>query len=401
MPEVLVGRQPIYDAELEVYAYELLFRTAGSLEANVTDGDLATSQVILNTFMEIGIDRLAGDKLVFINLTRNFITGKYPIPLPPDRVVLEILEDITIDKELEEAVGELVEQGYIIALDDIVEIDSIASLLGKTSIVKLEILGMDKADLRNYATTLKRKGIKILAEKVETHEEFEYCKMLGFDYYQGYFLSKPNIVEGKKILESKFTVLRLLSELQDPDLEIKKLEKVISQDVSLSYKLMRLINSVHYGTKERVNSLRQALTLLGLRQIKQWIGLIFLTRVEDKPKELMITAMVRAKMCEVIAPLMGYRNAEAGFTVGLFSVLDALLDMPLEDVLKQLPLSDETNSALLEHKGKLGAVLLCVIAYEQGDWDEMEFPKVGKNKLMEAYLEAIDWASSVGSELED
>ncbi len=191
----------------------------------------------------------------------------------------------------------------------------------------------------------------------------------------------------------------MISELQKPDLEIRSLEKIISHDVSLSYKLMRLINSAVFGTKERVSTLLQALTLLGIRQIKQWVSLIFLSKIEDKPRELLVTSIMRAKMCEILAKALKYKNPDTGFTVGLFSILDALLDLPLEDILVQLPLSDEINDALLRGEGRLGLLLKTVIAYEKGDWDNIKDIKLDKKTITDAYLQSVDWTNTVSGEL--
>ena len=398
---IFVGRQPIYNTELKVVAHELLFRSHDTDKSGVVDGEQATTQVILNTFLEIGLDRLIGDGLAFINLTRSFFLGDYPVPLPPERVVLEVLEDITIDDEFIAAVQKMSDQGYTIALDDVVNPEDVAPLLEIADIVKLEILGSDAADIRHYVSYMRPYNVKLLAEKIETHEEYELCKTLGFEYFQGYFLSRPNVVEGQRIPESRLTILQLLSELQKPDLEIRSLEKIIGHDVSLSYKLMRLINSAMFGTKERVGSLLQALTLLGIRQIKQWVSLIFLSKVEDKPRELLITSLMRAKMCELLAKALKYKNPDTGFTVGLFSVLDALLDLPLEDILGQLPLSDDINDALLRREGRYGTLLKSVIAYEKGEWEAVQDIKLDKKTITEAYLQSIDWTNTVAGALVD
>ena len=399
MAGIFVGRQPIYNSKLEVEAYELLFRSQHTDKAVIVDGEQATTQVIINAFFEIGLDRLTGNGLAFINLTRSFFLGDYPIPLPKERVVLEVLEDIDIDDEFIAAVQKLSDQGYTIALDDVVNPEDVAPLLEIADIVKLEILGSDPADIRQYTNYLRPYNVKLLAEKIETNEEFELCKILGFEYFQGYFLNRPNIVEGQRIPESRLTILQLLSELQKPDLEIRGLEKIISRDVSLSYKLLRLINSATFGTKERVGSLLQALTLLGIRQIKQWVSLIFLSKIEDKPRELLVTSIMRAKMCEILAKALKYKNPDTGFTVGLFSVLDALLDLKLEDILAQLPLSDEINDALLHGEGRFGLLLKSVIAYEKGDWDNIKGLKLNKKIIIDAYLQSLDWTNTVSGEL--
>ena len=397
---VYVGRQPIYDRELMVAGYELLFRDYKAEKANFVDGDLATSQVILNTFMEIGIERLVGNGMAFINLTRGFILEKFPLPMLHGRVVLEILEDIPIDSDLVNALHGLRESGYQIAIDDVVHPDRVSDILDVADIVKLDLINIDLSRLQEYVSFLRKYDVKLVAEKVETLDVFDLCKSLDFELYQGFFLCRPNIVEGYRIPAARFNILRLLSRLLSPDLEIREVEQIIRQDVSLSYKLLRLINSVYYGRPMNVKSIRQALTLLGILQIRNWASLLFLSKIDDKPRELLITAMIRGRMCEILAGAIKYENEDTGFTVGLFSVLDALLDMPLDEILTSLPLFDDIKRALLSHDGRLGAVLHCVLAYEHGNWDEAGLPGVDPETTRDAYLEAIDWANSIKSLLE-
>ena len=194
MHNIFVGRQPIYNRNVEVIGYELLFRPYEGEKANVIDGDYATSQVILNTFMEIGLEEIVGEGLAFINLTRSFIEEKYPIPLLQNRVVLEVLEDINIDKNLIDSLNDLSKRGFQIALDDVINPSDIDPLLGVANIVKLDLMGLEFERLPEYVATLRCHKLKLLAEKVETQAEFDHCMELGFDYFQGFFLSRPNIV---------------------------------------------------------------------------------------------------------------------------------------------------------------------------------------------------------------
>lgn len=395
MSGVFVGRQPIYDSKLNVVAYELLFRRYATGNADVVDGDQATSQVILNSFMEIGLDRLVGDEKAFINLTRSFILEKYPIPMFQNRIVLEVLEDITIDDELIDALRDLSERGFKIALDDVVNPEDIRSLLDIANIVKLDVIDMDEQSIKEKAVFLRNYDIQMLAEKIETHEVFELCKELGFEYFQGYFLSKPNVVEGQRLPAARLNILLLLSRIRTPGIEFREVEEIIRQDVSLSYKLLRLINSAFYTKHSEIKSIRQALTFLGLRQIQDWVSLIFLSQIEDKPRDLMTTAMIRAKMCEILGLSLNKNISDISFTVGLFSVLDALLDMPLKEILSSLPLTDDVSSALLQHKGQLGEILHTVIAYERGNWEDALSLNLDPEVLKDAYLKAIAWAAEI------
>jgi c-di-GMP phosphodiesterase len=399
MQDVFVGRQPIYDRQLDVYAYELLFRSGEGNHAGVMDGDQATSQVILNTFMEIGLETIVGPNLAFINLTRDFILQDYSPVFPAGRVVMEVLEDIPVDAELVEAVRRLSSRGYLIALDDFMYHERLQPLVEVADIIKVDVLTLDQATLQEHVIALRQYKVKLLAEKVETQDHFKYCRELGFDYFQGYFFCKPEVIKGHRVPANRLVTLQLLAKLQDPETDFADLEKVISRDVSLSYKLLRVVNSAFYALPRKVESLRQALLLLGTRNIATWVSVILLSGIDDKPHELMVTAMVRAKMCELLAQVLGQRSKEAFFTVGLFSALDALLDSPMEDILKSLPLSDDITAAILSYEGMLGAALQCVLAYERGDWDNVHCAALDSTSITDTYLQAIAWTSRANDSL--
>ncbi|MFO7273021.1 MAG: HDOD domain-containing protein [Sphaerobacter thermophilus] len=399
MTEVLIGRQPIYDRDLRVFGYELLFRSAEPGQATIVDGERATSDVVLNALVEIGLDRLVGDAHAFINLTHNFVLGGYPTALPPDRVVLEILESAPADDDLVGAVRGLREAGYTVALDDFDFRDSLRPLVETATIVKLDLQALGRPGVEANVRRLRGYNVRLLAEKVETHDDLAFCRELGFDYYQGYFFCKPDLVRERRIPGNRLAVLLLLAKLQDPETDFSELEALIAQDVSLSYKVLRLINSAFYARPTKVESIRQALILLGTRLVATWVTLIAMASVEDKPTELMTTAMVRGRMCEMLARAQRVPNKDMYFTAGLFSVLDALLDAPMAEVLERLPLSDELEQALLDGTGPLGATLQAVLAYERAEWDAIDLPGVEPHVLAAAYLDAIAWAHDMRAAL--
>lgn len=400
MPEIFVGRHPIYTPQLDVVAYELLFRSGERNQARVINGNQATSQVILHTFMDIGLETMVGQKLAFLNLTREFFLGDYSTVFPADRVVLEVLEDIPVEAVFLSAVRRLAAQGYTIALDDFIYHDRLRPLIELASIIKVDVLALDRETLRQHCKVLRQYNVQLLAEKVETQDDFKYCKDLGFDYFQGYFFCKPEIIKGRRLSASRLSALQLLAHLQDPEVDVRALETLLSRDVALSYKLLRLINSAFYALPRKVDSLRQALLLLGSKFITTWVGLILLAGIDDKPHELMVTAMVRAKMCELLGQALGRKSTESFFTVGLFSALEGLLDCPMEQVLHTLPLADELAAALLRYEGPLGAVLYCVLAYERGDWHLVACPGLEPAAITDAYLRAIAWASEASATLQ-
>ncbi len=398
MPDVFVGRQPIFDQHLSVVAYELLFRSGDTNWANITDGEYATSQVVHDAFMEIGLESLVGSKRAFINLTRDFMLQDYTAVFPTDRVVLEVLEDIVVDTELIEAVRVLSSQGYTIALDDFVFHEHLRPLVEIADIIKVDILALDRLALQQNLSTLSQYDVKLLAEKVETRDDLTYCRELGFDYFQGYFLCEPDIVTGQRSPANQLAVLRLLAKLQEAETTMEQLETIIRQDVSLSLKLLRLVNA-DPSLSHQIDSIHQALLHLGTKFITAWGSLIMLADIDDKPHELMVTAMIRGKMCELLADANHLPDREGFFTVGLFSVLDAMLDRPMADIVASLPLTEDVGQALLTYEGVLGRTLHGMLAYERGNWSVIRELGLDRWVVGEAYVQALVWASAVGDQL--
>ena len=361
LKEIFIGRQPIFDRNMHVYAYELLFRDCSQNRSDIVDGDQATTTLILNTFTEFGFDNLVGSKLAFINLTKKLIM-EIP-PFPKDRVVVEILEDVVFDKPLIESLSKLYDDGYTIALDDFEINENNKPAIQHAHIIKLDILALSEKELIEHVEHLKPYNIKLLAEKIETHEQFEQCKQLGFSYFQGYFLSKPKVVSGTQKSTNKMVVMQLLSKLSDENMEFPDVEKLLSEDPKLSYKLLKIINSAAFTKVMEIESLHQAVVYLGVKKLKEWASILALSNMDNKPHELMITTMVRAKMCEMLAEKKGINDKDACFTVGLFSTLSAMMDQDIETLLKELPIRDDVKAALIKHEGQMGELLDKVIAY--------------------------------------
>lgn len=398
MEDIFLGRQPICDRNLDVYGYELLFRDARTNAAVITDGEHATSRVIVNTFMEIGLDNIVHGNLAFINLTRSFFTEEHAVPLPKDRVVLELLEDIEADHEVIQGVKRLSEQGYTIALDDFIYHESLRPLVALADIIKIDVMALDRDTIAAHVEQLRQYPLKLLAEKVETQEEFEYFRELGFDYFQGYFFARPHVIQGQRLPSNRLAILHLLSRLQDPDIDARELEELISRDVAFSYRILRYVNSAALAMR-KIESIHQAVVILGLRTIKSWTSLLALGQVDDKPVELLVTAMVRGKMAEELAKAKKASNPESYFTVGLFSALDALMDTSMEELLAQLPLTENITDALLHKKGPHGEILKCVLDYENGRWDDISCKPLGEARISECYLSAVRWAGEITEQL--
>ena len=395
-----VARQAIFDKSLDVVGYELLFRGAATDDAaHFTDRDRASMRVLLDSFLDLGLDQLVGQLPAFLNLTRTFFLSAQKMPLPRDRVVLELLEGERIDAPLIESVRGYAQSGYRIALDDFEYAPGTEPLLEIADIVKIDVLNLSPSQVEEQVRIVRPYDAVLLAEKVETTEHYEFCKDLGFDLFQGYFLCRPNVLGGHRIPANRLATLRLLAKLQDPHVELEALEKIIREDLSLSYKLLRLINSAYYGLPQKVESIKQTLVLLGLHHIRAWVSLLTLSSLDDKPDELMATAMIRAKMCEQLAERAGILSADVYFTAGLFSTLDALLDMSMEDIMEQLPLAAELTAALLDREGSMGMALDCVVAYERGEWEAVVFRALEPHDIRGAYLEAVEWSQSAGREI--
>jgi EAL and modified HD-GYP domain-containing signal transduction protein len=390
----LVGRQAIFDRQQEVFGYELLYRDGQENRAQVVDGDEATARVMVNTFLELGIDQIAGSAQAFINLTENFFLSHNYEVLPTKNVVLEVLESIEPTPLLMQALAQARQHGYQIALDDFVVRDSHRALLELTDFVKVDILALTNQQLLEQIQVLKQYPVRLLAEKVEDQGVFKYCRELGFEYFQGYFFCKPQIVEGVKLSSNRMAIVLLLAKLQDPDIEIKELEELVENDLSLSLKLLRYVNSAWVGLPRAVESIAQAVRMVGTVRMRLWASLLVLANTGGKPSELMRIALIRGRMCQELSRLQGLSPSQ-GFTVGLFSVLDAYFDCEMTQLLADLPFSSEIRLALIERQGLLGETLTCVMLYERGEWNKIEKCCFEPQVLREEYFQSAEWANEV------
>jgi EAL and modified HD-GYP domain-containing signal transduction protein len=292
---------------------------------------------------------MTGGKKAFINFTRDLLLEEYATILPKDVVVVEILENVEPDEEIVAACQKLKQAGYTVAMDDFVSYEEkFEPLINLTDIIKIDFIEADAEDRKALVEMFQPRGIKLLAEKVETKEEFDQAAEMGYTYFQGYFFSKPVIISGKDIPGFKLTYLQMLQEINSPEMDFRKIEDLIKREVSVSYKLLRYINSAFFGLRRKVESIRQALALLGERNIKKWISLIALSSMgEDKPMELAASSLIRAQFCESLAPKMGMRDREHDlFLMGLFSMIDAIIDRPMAEILDELSISEDIKVAL-------------------------------------------------------
>ena len=401
MSDIFVGRQPIFDRKLRVYAYELLFRsgTANKATFGKLTPDGATSTTIVNSFLEFGLEKLVGNKLAFINLTEKFLFNEHALPIPPKQVVIEVLEDIPINFKLIQAIERLKAEGFTIALDDYIYNPAHKPLVSLVDIIKIDIKQLSRDDLIKHAIALKKFNAKLLAEKIETMDEFELCHKLGFEYFQGYFLSKPRVIQGKSLPTNKLAVMNLLAVMQKDNADISELEEAISFDVSITYRILKLMNSAFFNYPSKINSIRHAVLILGRQKLSSWASMFALSSMSDRPGEMIHIAMTRAKMCELLAEKAGAKSLEPFFTTGLFSALDIMMERELADLIKPLPLNEDIVCALLERKGIKGEALKCVMAYEVSDFANATFQNLTAYDIYVAQVEAVTWANMVTESL--
>jgi c-di-GMP phosphodiesterase len=397
---IYVARQPIFDRQRQVFAYELLFRDGvGSVFPDV-EGDLATRAVLVNTYINIGLEQIAGDHRIFVNFTEETLLSRLPMLFPRDKLVVEILENIQPTTDLIEACNALADHGFVFALDDFEYHPVFEPFIDRASIIKLDFVVTPRDEIESMVHRFRAQGKQLLAEKIETEEEYQYALNLGFSYFQGYFFSRPEVISSTTVQSAKINLLQILAAVAG-DFDVDDIEKLMARDVSISYKLLRYINSATHRTVNRISSIRHAILLLGKKEFKNFIALVLAADMASgKPIELTRAALTRAKFCELLA-----RSAQAGdnaefFLLGLFSLLDAILDQSMAWVTEQLPLSDHLTEALLR-RGPLAVYLHLAICYERGDWDEvpllLQELDVSEDVAMAAYHSAINWTEELMS----
>ena len=392
------ARQPILDVDKNLFAYELLFRDGVDNVFPDIDEDEATTRIIEGSQFNLGIEHLTGNKPAFINFTLDTILKNYPTMLPPESIVVEILETVTPGKKLLEAVKNLKKKGYVVALDDYEHKPVWRHFFPYIDIIKFDLRAMDLDEIEKVINDIKDfPEIELLAEKVETVEEFEKCKALGFKYFQGYFFSKPEIVKTKSLSPAQMTLAELLYETSTPEVDLPKITQIFERDINLSYKLLRYSNSAAFKRRAEISTIKQALVVLGKHELKKFLSLLFTASVSsDKPAELLKMAMVRARFCENLATLNKTADSSMAFLTGMMSLIDAILDQDIETVMEQLPLSAEIKDALINKTGILAEYLKLALAYEQGDWEnESEIEKkleLDDAKVPVTYTNAISWA---------
>ena len=403
MEEAFIGRQAILDQKKNVYAYEILFRSGlkNAFDPSL-DGNVATQSVMVNTMLDFGMKKLVSDKKAFINFTEKNLLNRAPQLLPADSIVVEILETVQPTPAILEAVQELKDEGYKIALDDFVLLPGYEPLIDMADIIKVDFRITEDPEERKRLREILPGHVRLLAEKIETEEEFHQALEYGYVLFQGYFFCKPVVLHKKKLTSNALSQIRLLKEVNRQDFDFSAIINVISSDTNLVHKLLTYINSVGIGLTYHISNLRQAAVLLGSGGMRRWVTLVSLqTFSEDKPPELFTISLLRAKFCELIAHEIKRPDLtpDTGFLLGMFSLLDVLLSQPMEEVLKEVGLSSELNAALLGEDNILRHVLDLVIAYEQGDWDKViaccRRENIPVEHLQPCYDEVLKWYNTL------
>lgn len=402
--QVLIARQPIFEvSQQHVYGYELLFRSSDESRYTATDGRFASSQTINRALHSIGLDAVVGDKKAFINVTRDLLLEEVYTLMPPEQCVVEILEDLTLDDEVISACKKLRAAGYGLALDDVTSVERVKPLWGVADIIKVDLSLLPRENRAGILKELAPYAGKILAEKVETKEDFDEAVALGCQYVQGYFFCRPEIMHGRELTGAEVIYLQFLRELNKPQLDYAALAQIIKQDVSLSFKLLKYLNSAALGRRNKVSSIEQALVMMGERPLRKWGSLIAVTSINTKrPPELMLTSLVRAHFCEAVARELKLAEQQLHlFLIGLLSSMDVVLGMTMTQILDQTGVSEKVVRAVLlqaaDAPKDLAKIYALSVACERGAWSTVAKTSTGlrltQGDIASIYYGALAWAN--------
>lgn len=395
-----VTRQPIFDRFRRTYGYELLFRTDPVNQLPDPDPDRDSLKVIDRAFFLPGLESITGGKRAFVNFTRDTLVEGYATLIPAESIVVKLLENVPPDAEVLDACRTLRKAGHRIALDHVVLGSWFEELAEVADIITVDFSLCAGRERRQIVRDIRPLGLKMLADKVETPEDSVQAFEAGYDYFQGYFFSRPTVVAGKQVPVSKLNILQLLREIHRPETNVRQIEEILKREVALPLKLLTYINSAAFGFKRRISSVAQALLILGESGVRKWASVAALSDMgRDTPFELVVTSVVRARLCEVLAAKVGLgARAEDAFLMGLFSMIDALLDRPLTEAVNTLPVADDVRSALLGGDSPLRPVYNLVLDYERGQWDRVSEVSAAlsldEGAIRELYLDAVEWGNS-------
>lgn len=390
---IRIGRQPIIDLHGETFGYELLYRDSSENYINVMDGDLATLTIFLNTFSVAGLNSIVGSRKAFFNVTRNFLISHYPIPVTPDRIILEVQHDLNFDGMLVSALKDLASLGYQIALDGITSRQQILPAMDAIQFSKLNIPEMEPLVLGRLAGELKEKGIRPIADKVETQQEYELCYRAGFELFQGFFFRRPEVIEFRNILSSRAVILKILATLRKTNIRIEDLESAFASDITIAYRLLKVVNSGYYHASAiPISSIRQAILLIGFDRLKNWLNLLLEANSSNQVQSMSNRALIRAKTAAGLALELKISNPDTCFITGLFSLLDMALDLSMKEALEGISLTGEIMMALTNGQGPIGQILRIITAVEEDNWEMVKDLRVDMEKIMNIYRNSARWA---------
>ncbi len=399
--DVFVARQPIFDLKKKVFGYELLFRNGFENTFPDIDGNVATNTLLSNTFFSFELKELLRKKPGFINFTKDLILEKTPLLFPSHHMVIEVLEDIEPDEPVINALDEFKKNGYQIALDDFVYQEKFDPMISRSDIIKIDFRATPEDEITDIIHKIRKDHSPIfLAEKVETHQEYESAKAMGFSLFQGYFFSKPEILSKTDISAGQVTRLKLVAALQKDNIEIREVEGLIKNDVGISFKLLKFTNSAYFSRPNPIDTIKDAITYMGMDELKKFIRIIAISDLNsDTPKELLRRSVIRARMCEKIGRFFntGFTTDEL-FTLGLFTCMSAILNHRMEEIIEVIGFSEHLNNALLGRVKSVNLMLSIINCVEQGDWGKKVFKAISgkavESRLPEYYFDALKMSNS-------
>jgi c-di-GMP-related signal transduction protein len=396
--ETIIARQPIFNSKKRLFAYELLYRGQEKLSIANVGGDRATTSLLTSSFFTEGLEKISSNRPCFINFTEELLLQDIAGSFPKNKIVIEILEDVRPTSDILDACMNLKNQGYVIALDDFVYDESLIPLIKLADIIKFDFRLTPIDEIAQTLPRLKDYDIELLAEKLETYGEFEEALQLGFSYFQGYFFAEPEVMRIKELTTSRISILNLMAEINRKAISPTKMTEIISADVSLSYRLLRYINSAYFYLINEVESIAHAVNYLGEDEIRRFVTLVAISAISsDKPLELVKLVAVRAKFCELLGMESGVKTSPNElFLLGLFSLLPAMLDTTIENVLIKLPVSNDIKLALSKKAGPLSIFLEAVITYEKNDREHclqaLRVIHVPEEKAFGIYIASVEFA---------
>lgn len=400
-----VARQPIVDTSQQLYAYELLFRDGEKNSFPNISPDEATSRILAASHLNVGLEAVTNGALAFINFHTDTLLHRFPTSLDPKNVVIEITETVDVSDELVDACQQIKAQGYRLALDDYDLEEKWQQLLPLISIVKFDITTVTDEQIRETVPVLKAHNIELVAERVETREQFHYYRQLGFDYFQGYFFARPEVIRHRKMSSSSASMLELLKESTAAQLNIENINTILERDVSLSYLLLRFINNPTVNKRNQITSLKHAMNFMGESEVRKFIALLSLANLSDgQPGEIFSMSLVRARFCELILVAMKDKSKQnSGFLTGMLSLIDTLMEQEMRELVNKLPLPDEVSAALCGENNHLKQCLQLATAFERGQWGIVRAIStrfgLTQKQLHEIYTSALSWAAALQNEV--